>query len=163
MKKYLDKLYVAYGSNLNKDQMKKRCPDAVPIVEAILYGYKLKFMGNARQYGVLNIVKDEDSSVPIVLWKITKEDEKSLDLYEGYPFLYKKRYFSCNINEEKYECMAYVMTNSYNKPALPTSYYYDIVAAGYKDFKFTTATLKNVLRETQNEVMMRGEGEEVAI
>lgn len=150
--KYLNKLYIAYGSNLNKVQMRSRCPNAIPITEALLSDYQLKFMGNSKQYGVLNITPKEGSSVPIVLWKITKSDEEALDKYEGYPYLYKKKYFNCDVEGTEYECMAYIMTQLFNKPALPTVYYYDIVAQGYKDFQFTTAILKKALRETQNDI-----------
>ena len=152
MKKYQNKLYIAYGSNLNKEQMRRRCPDAVPVTEALLAGYQLKFMGNSKGYGVLNIIPKEGCSVPIVLWKITKADEESLDQYEGYPFLYEKRYFKCEVDGAKYKCMAYIMTEDYNESALPTVYYYDIVAKGYKDFQFTTAILKKALRDTQNDI-----------
>ena len=33
--------YLAYGSNLNVEQMKKRCPDAVVVGTAVLDGYRL--------------------------------------------------------------------------------------------------------------------------
>ena len=129
-KKYLNKLYIAYGSNLNKEQMQRRCPDAIPVTEALLSDYQLKFMGNSKRYGVLNIIPKKGCSVPIVLWKITKADEESLDQYEGYPFLYEKKYFTCDVDGTEYKCMAYIMTENYNEPAMPTVYYYDVVAAG---------------------------------
>ena len=35
-------MYFAYGSNLNWDQMKVRCPDCFPIAKATLKGWKLQ-------------------------------------------------------------------------------------------------------------------------
>lgn len=36
-------LYFAYGSNLNLDQMARRCPDAEPVGRVRLDGYRLAF------------------------------------------------------------------------------------------------------------------------
>ncbi len=40
-------IYFAYGSNLNKIQMQKRCPDSELISECYLPGYELTFRGVA--------------------------------------------------------------------------------------------------------------------
>lgn len=42
------KLYVAYGSNLNKGQMKYRCPTAKYVGAGELQGYELQFKGRER-------------------------------------------------------------------------------------------------------------------
>ena len=42
-----DYLYGAYGSNLNKDQMRFRCPYAKPVASYDLEGHALKFRGVA--------------------------------------------------------------------------------------------------------------------
>ena len=39
------KLYVAYGSNLNKEQMCYRCPTAKFVGTGIIEGYELQFKG----------------------------------------------------------------------------------------------------------------------
>ena len=39
------KLYIAYGSNLHKQQMEKRCPDAVPHAVGTLNGWELVYRG----------------------------------------------------------------------------------------------------------------------
>ena len=46
------KLYLAYGSNLNKQQMRLRCPDAVPVTTAAVQDYQLVF-----RRGVLNAMR----------------------------------------------------------------------------------------------------------
>ncbi len=48
------KLYIAYGSNLNVDQMSTRCPGARVAGVAGLPNYRLTFRGNGRA-GVANI------------------------------------------------------------------------------------------------------------
>ena len=67
------KLYVAYGSNLNKTQMKYRCPNAEFVGTGTLRGYELQFKG-ARNYAYATIAPKPDSEVPVGVWKITPED-----------------------------------------------------------------------------------------
>jgi gamma-glutamylcyclotransferase len=42
--------YFAYASNLSKQQMAERCPDAKPVSTAILPHYKLRFSGWSRAW-----------------------------------------------------------------------------------------------------------------
>ena len=41
------RLYAAYGSNLNKIQMRKRCPRSTPICSMYLQDWRLVFKGVA--------------------------------------------------------------------------------------------------------------------
>ena len=45
--RYILFYYGAYGSNLNKEQMKKRCPLSNPIISFHIVGWKLVFKGVA--------------------------------------------------------------------------------------------------------------------
>ena len=85
-----DKLYFAYGSNINLDQMAYRCPAAQVVGPVVLEGYELLFRGNASGNGVATIKPKEGQQVHGLLWRITPGCERSLDLYEGYPHLYEK-------------------------------------------------------------------------
>ena len=69
--------YVAYGSNLSVEQMALRCPDATIIGTGKIWDYKLVFRFHA------DIEKSKGSYVPVLVWKISKADEKRLDIYEG--------------------------------------------------------------------------------
>lgn len=46
------RLYFAYGSNINLEQMAVRCPAALMVGPAVLDGYELLFRGNRRGAGV---------------------------------------------------------------------------------------------------------------
>ncbi len=80
-------LYIAYGSNLCINKMKKRCPNAKPIfylngiIPNKLFDWKLVF----NKYA--NIKFNRGSVLQIGLWKLTTKCKKSLDLYEDYPNL----------------------------------------------------------------------------
>ena len=56
-------IYIAYGSNMNIEQMKRRCPKATPIGKGILKDYKLVFKG------VADVIKSTGDEVPIAIWK----------------------------------------------------------------------------------------------
>ena len=62
----MEKLYVAYGSNMNKMQMGQRCPNAKALGKGILKGYTLEFRGR-KGSGVATIIKDKNTSIPVVL------------------------------------------------------------------------------------------------
>ena len=88
-----EKLYFAYGSNINLEQMEYRCPAAKAVGPVILENYELLFRGNTRGNGVATIAPREGSKVHGLLWWITPACEQSLDFYEGYPRLdvYKRQ------------------------------------------------------------------------
>lgn len=86
MKKY----YIAYGSNLNVQQMKFRCPGAKVVGKSVIKNYELLYKGS-KTGSYLTIEKKNGSVVPVAVWEVTADDEKRLDAYEGYPnFYYKK-------------------------------------------------------------------------
>lgn len=109
------KLYGAYGSNMNLEQMSHRCSKAKVAGTGILEGYKLTFRG--RYKGVANIEACIGTVVPIVLWEITEDCERALDLYEGYPNLYIKEEVQVKVEDKLETAMVYIMdskvTNSY--------------------------------------------------
>ena len=78
--------YFAYGSNMNHEHMKFRCPKSKYIGTYTLPEYELVFRS------VADVQPSEGSSVTGALFAITQECETALDRYEGYPNLYTKKY-----------------------------------------------------------------------
>ena len=155
------KYYLAYGSNLNVDQMKYRCPDAKPAAVTKIPNYRLLF-----RRGFLTIEPQQGSSVPVVVWKISDRDEKNLDRYEGYPKFYRKEIFPILLNgykdmdayragkrsvqEKVGEAMVYIMNDGF--PAQqPSSSYLDTVKRGYAAFNIDINYLMNALVDTREE------------
>ena len=131
-------LYFAYGSNLNLFQMKRRCKDSVFLKKFELKGYRLNFRS---KYRAADIEKSKNSLVPGALFEISKSDEKKLDVYEDYPILYKKLYFTY-YNKT---VMTYIMVNK-TEFRYPTERYLNVVKRGYKDCKLEIKYLKNALQ-----------------
>ena len=131
-------LYFAYGSNLNLFQMKRRCKDSFFIKKYELKGYRLNFRS---KYRAADIEKSKNSIVPGALFEISKSDEKKLDVYEDFPVLYKKLYFSY-YNKK---VMTYIMVNK-TEFRYPTERYLNVVKRGYKDCKLDMKYLKIALQ-----------------
>ena len=131
-------LYFAYGSNLNLFQMKRRCKDSVFLKKYELKGYRLNFRS---KYRAADIEKSKNSLVPGALFEISKSDEKKLDVYEDYPILYKKLYFTYYNKTVK----TYIMVNK-TEFRYPTERYLNVVKRGYKDCKLDTKYLKVALQ-----------------
>ena len=118
-------LYFAYGSNIHHFQMRRRCKDSVFLKKINLRNFKLTFRS---KYRAADIEPKINSVVPGGLFDISKSDEKKLDLYEDYPILYKKYYFSYYGKK----VITYTMVKKTNF-TYPTERYLNIVKKGYLD------------------------------
>jgi len=146
MSKENGRIYLAYGSNLNLEQMAHRCPGAKVLGSARLNGYQLIFRGS-KTGAVATIEKRKGSSVPVLLWEITARDEEALDRYEGYPTLYRKETVKVRLSGQWVQAMVYIM-NEGRPLGIPSRYYYDIIWQGYTEAGFDTAILSKAVRES---------------
>jgi len=131
-------LYFAYGSNLHHLQMKRRCKDSIFLKKINLKDFKLTFRS---QYRAADIEPKKNSVVPGAIFQISKSDEKKLDVYEDYPILYKKYYFSYYGKK----VMTYTMTKK-TSFTFPTERYLGIVKRGYRDCDLDKNYLKQALK-----------------
>ena len=67
--------YIAYGANMSRRQMARRCPTAQFIGTGRLTSYQLEFFFHAT----ITRVRGKGAYVPVAVWEISAEDEKSLD------------------------------------------------------------------------------------
>jgi gamma-glutamylcyclotransferase (GGCT)/AIG2-like uncharacterized protein YtfP len=126
-------LYFAYGSNLNLFQMKRRCKDSIFLKKINLKDFRLTFRS---KYRAADIEPKKNSIVPGGLFDISKSDEKKLDVYEDYPSLYKKFYFTYYGKK----VMTYTMVNK-TPFRFPTERYLNVVKRGYKDCRLDSKYL----------------------
>lgn len=137
-------LYFAYGSNLNKEQMKRRCPDSKPLTRATLKGYRLVF----NRY--LDIIESPDSEVVGALYEISEEDLRNLDRYEGFPKYYDR--IDVDVEDERgnrYIAFAYEMVRKGKEE--PSHEYVEIVKKGYEDWGIPKGYLLTALDEVMDE------------
>lgn len=149
MKKY----YLAYGSNLNVDQMAYRCPNARPVGTGAIPGYELLFKGS-KTGAYLTIEKAADSFVPVAVWAVTAEDEAALDRYEGCPNFYYKKELTITVREtvggklRGVKAFVYIMHED-RAPALPRGEYVNTCARGYQAFNFNPEALRRAIARTK--------------
>ena len=93
------------------------------------------------KYRAADIEPKKNSIVPGGLFEISKSDEKKLDVYEDYPILYRKFYFT--YYEKK--VMTYIMVKK-TPFKFPTERYLNVVKRGYKDCKLETKYLNKALQ-----------------
>lgn len=135
--------YLAYGSNLNLEQMVKRCPTANPIGIGLLEDYRLIF----RYY--LTIESQKGSVVPFVLREIDEESEQMLDCHEGFPQFYRKEYVNVLVGEKLVCATVYVMNKDQRCYALPSLTYYTAVLKGCQDARLNESYLRNARFATE--------------
>jgi len=135
--------YIAYGSNMNTEQMAVRCPTAKVVGTATLNGWRLQFNG------VATIVPESGASTPVVVWSIEDADERSLDRYEGFPCFYYKKYLTVELNDKRLTAMVYVMMAGHAE-AEPSEYYYNSIERGYKSAGICDGTLAAAYERARN-------------
>jgi gamma-glutamylcyclotransferase (GGCT)/AIG2-like uncharacterized protein YtfP len=72
-------LHFAYGSNMSREPMRRRCPGARMLGRAMLRKYRFVIMAN----GYASVVPAPSDDVHGVLWRITPRDLAALDAYEN--------------------------------------------------------------------------------
>lgn len=147
------KYYIAYGSNLNVNQMKKRCPSARIIGISNIQNYELLFKGSKTGY-YLTIEPKVGESVPVAVWETTVEDEKALDCYEGFPVFYDKTEMTLPVKEiqtgKVKNRKGYVYIMNQNRPCgIPDPYYVNTCMEGYLYFGFDTKILKKAIEKSK--------------
>lgn len=122
--------YFAYGTNLNKKIFLKKFKDAKLVKKYTLKNFKIVFR---TKYIIPDIQKKKYSKVQGLIYKIDKNIEKKLDIYEDYPRLYIKKYF----RYKNKKIMFYYMKKK-TSPVKPRGYYFKVMKNGYRqnNFKF---------------------------
>ena len=152
----MNKIYIAYGSNLNKSQMAARCPQAHYISKGILKNWRLVYRGS-ESGAYASIVREKGQQVPIGLWLITPYDERALDIYEGYPRFYGKKNIYCYMpGSRKILAMAYILPDN-SRIGCPSSRYIRTVRDGYRDCGLDMAVLDESLLYNKEEMLSIGE------
>jgi gamma-glutamylcyclotransferase (GGCT)/AIG2-like uncharacterized protein YtfP len=143
------KLYLAYGSNLNLEQMAHRCPTAKVVGKAEINNMQLLFRG-PHDGAVATIEPRKGSAVPVLVWEITPEDEAALDRYEGFPLLYRKETVNVKQGGKAIKAMVYIM-NEGRPLGKPGCYYYSIIYEGYMSAGFDTEILKKAVADSMED------------
>ena len=138
--------YFAYGSNMNHQQMIRRCPNSVFVKRLYLQNHKLIYDGYATQRtgAVANIVEFSGSIVWGALFKIDVNDLKALDKYEDYPNSYLRKIIEVKDEENNnYQTITYYRTDQ--KEDEPHPDYRNCILQGAQDCALPDDYIKNNL------------------
>ncbi len=125
-------LYFAYGANLNLRGMKRRCPQAKPMIAATLQGHRLEF----RTF--ITIVPDARGAVTGALYDLTPACLRALDHYEGES--YTQIAVTVETADGPRDAVTYIMPAGTRTP--PGVQYFTEIARGYADWKLDVALLR---------------------
>ncbi len=148
---------IAYGSNMDLEQMSLRCPEAEIIGKGYIKDYRLMFKGS-KTGSYATIEPAAGYKVPVVLWAVSAQDERYLDRYEGFPTFYYKQDLQVHLTNilktpTKVTGMAYIMDET-RKCGVPSAAYFNLLATAYKRFGFDTSILAEALAYSNK---MRGQ------
>jgi hypothetical protein len=135
------KLYIAYGSNLNKRSMRMRCSTARPLGKFMLTDAKLVFRG------VADVEYSLGDKVHCGLWGINQADERALDGYEGVDsgMYFKNEAIRLKFCGRKRSALIYLMKSEGVYP--PSQGYVDVIRKGYQDFGLDESYLDKAVEE----------------
>ena len=128
--------YFAYGTNLDKKQMKDRCPESKPLYPATLPNYRLVFVGWSRKFqgSVATIKRMQGSKTPGAVYEISDADLRHLDVAEGYPQEYNRiKVIVFDEDGTAIEAVTYVKTGS-EEESKPSKEYAAVIYKGYRDW-----------------------------
>ena len=141
--------YIAYGSNMVEEQMAYRCPNARLIGMGQLPNHRLEFYLHAT----VERSRARGASVPVAIWEIDAEDEKSLDRYEGFPRYYTKCKRTVLMDDgSRIEGMVYIMNMI--RPLIPHASYYNGIRDAYVKLGIGSE-IKRVLEPALNRSIKR--------
>ena len=143
--------YFAFGSNLNLEQMHRRCPSAIPVGPAILMDWQLSFTGKSVTWGggVATIKRRKGKYTPGVLYRLSQEDITTLDRFEGHPFCYERRKVTVELLGNR-SLTAYVYIHQEKTPAMPTIDYLKTIARGYNQFGLDLSNLTQAIKQVRD-------------
>ncbi len=132
-------LYFAYGSNLDPDQFKMRCPSSQKIDRATLADHQLLFSN--RGYATIRPAKN--NTVYGVVYELSREDAIELDRFEGVASnLYREEQKIVTLfSGLPKEAMVYI-DDHWNNPREPGNCYLKKIEAGYRVHQLPAESLE---------------------
>ncbi|MCR4261064.1 MAG: gamma-glutamylcyclotransferase [Candidatus Colwellbacteria bacterium] len=132
--------YFAYGSNMNEQQMLKRCPESHLYGKGVLKNYSLDFTiyeeGRWNGGGCADVVYTPGAEVWGLVYSVSSADAKNLDIAEGVPYSYRRINKIIEVDDGKnLEAFLYEVVNKAH-PKNPSTQYLDIIKRATEKYQF---------------------------
>jgi hypothetical protein len=134
-------LYFAYGANMNRAAMARRCPGARALGPARLAGYR--FFVGIDGWG--SVKPSPGDNVHGVLWRLTPHDVAALHAYELlHRGLYVLRHLPVRRRARLYRATIYLLRR--RAPGRPKPGYVEMIAACARDWNLPERYVRSVER-----------------
>jgi len=134
-------LYFAYGSNMARAAMARRCPTARVIGPALLEGYG--FFVGVDGWG--SVRRKAGENVHGVLWRLAPRDIAALHAYELlHQGLYDVRHLPVRVGGKRMRAMIYVLRR--RAPGRPKPGYVEMIAAAARGWSLPERYIRSVER-----------------
>jgi hypothetical protein len=133
--------YFAYGSNMHRSSMKRRCPRARAVGPALLNGYR--FFVGLDGWG--SVAPSAGNTVHGVLWRLTPRDIAALHAYELlHKDLYDVRYLPVRHGTRRVRAMINLLRR--RTAGTPRPGYVEMIAAAARGWKLPEPYIRSVER-----------------
>ena len=128
--------YFAYGSNMDWQQMRRRCPSSQFICVARLPGYRFAIARHSRlrHCGTANIFAEPGSEVWGIVYDVSDQDLITLDGFEDGYQREKAFVFAMNDGRQPVEVIVYIAPRESDAP-LPNPEYKQLLLAGARHWQ----------------------------
>ena len=128
--------YFAYGSNMNWEQMQRRCPSAKFVCVARLADYRFAIARHSRlrKCGTANVLAESGSMVWGVVYEVDEQDMELLDRFEDG---YRRQKVSVHAQDDGHhplEVLTYIALAE-EIPPLPNTEYKRLILGGARHWK----------------------------
>jgi cation transport regulator ChaC len=136
-------LYFAYGSNMSRAAMRRRCPGASALGAAALEGYQ--FFVGLDGWG--SVAPSAGDAVHGVLWRLKPRDVAALHAYELlHQGLYEVRHLPVRVGARRLRAMVYLLRR--RAAGRPRPGYVEMIAAAARDWKLPEPYIRSVERRS---------------
>lgn len=139
--------YFAYGMNSDPEQMNLRTGKPTAIGRALVRDHGFRFALHA------DVFPEVGTTTYGVLWDITPDQLKALDLREGYPYYYDRKIIDVECAGKVYRAWMYYMTPG-QREYPPTDGYYQMLVRGYTHFNISLDQIKKAL-DSSNQTSLK--------
>ena len=145
-------LYFAYGANMDRPAMAKRCPQAKPLGIAMIDGYRFT-IGSG---GYACLARAPGKSVHGVLWRLTPRDLAALDAYESIDTgLYRRAFLPVRFGGRTSQALLYLGRRP--GQSRPRRGYLQSVIAAARDWKLPPGYIARLERRARRDRVTAGE------
>lgn len=140
-------LIFAYGSNLDVEQMERRCPSARVRAEGRIANHRLAFAGYSHGWrgAVATLIHMPRRLTRGIVYAISKEDLLRLDGFEGAPHAYVRRVYPIRLGTgEKVMAGVYIQPSPVEESS-PSARYFETVARAYRAWGFCRRAVDQAL------------------